>query len=84
MPEKCPTCNTILKINRPIEINQSIICPMCGLEQVVIWLYPLELTKVLNYNSDPSPDPLPKDNDDLTSSERMMNTDQPSKTIGQF
>jgi len=84
MTKKCPICNSFLEIKKPIEIYQSITCPKCGLEQVVIWLYPLELAKVLNTNPDSSPGPMPKDTDDITSFGRMMNTNQPSEIIGQL
>ena len=84
MTEKCPICNSFLEINKPIAINQSTTCPKCGLEQVVIWLYPLELAKALSTKADSSPGSMPKDTDHITSSGRTMNADQPSKNIGQF
>ena len=52
MTEICPVCNAILELKNPLRINQSIICSDCGLELEVIWLYPLELAKVLSYNPD--------------------------------
>jgi lysine biosynthesis protein LysW len=40
-------------MERPVEINQQVVCSNCGLELEVIWLYPLELAKVINYRPDP-------------------------------
>ena len=54
MAELCPVCKTKLDLQNPLRINQSIICSNCDLELEVIWLYPLELAKVLSYNPDPS------------------------------
>ncbi len=54
MTELCPVCKSRLDLENPLRINQSIICSNCGLELEVIWLYPLELAKVLSYNPDPS------------------------------
>ena len=54
MTEKCPTCKTLLQLEPPLEINQTVICSNCGMELEIIWLYPLELAKVLSYNPDPS------------------------------
>ena len=52
MTKSCPTCKTPLEIKSPLEINQSVICPHCGLEMEVVWLYPLELAKVIDYKPD--------------------------------
>ena len=52
MTEECPACKTHLEIKGSLEINQSIICSNCGIELEVIWLYPLELAKVLSYKPD--------------------------------
>ncbi len=52
MIKNCPTCKSQLTLETPIEINQSVICPNCGLELEVVWLYPLELAKILNYKPD--------------------------------
>jgi lysine biosynthesis protein LysW len=52
MSKQCPVCNSDLRIERPVEINQQVICSSCGMELVVIWLYPLELAKVLSYRAD--------------------------------
>lgn len=54
MTELCPVCKSRLDLENPLRINQSIICSKCGLELEVIWLYPLELAKVLSFNPDPS------------------------------
>jgi len=54
MASICPTCKTALQIETPIHINQQVICPNCGLELEVVWLYPLELAKILNYKPDPT------------------------------
>jgi lysine biosynthesis protein LysW len=54
MTERCPTCKTPLNLKSPLEINQSVICDNCGLELEVVWLYPLELAKVINYRPDPT------------------------------
>jgi len=52
MTKLCPTCNTPLLLNSPLEIHQSIVCSNCGLELEVVWLYPLELAKVVSYKED--------------------------------
>jgi lysine biosynthesis protein LysW len=54
MSNRCPTCHSILDLERPIEINQQVLCSNCGLELEVIWLYPLELAKVISYKPDPN------------------------------
>lgn len=48
MSRKCPDCDTALPLSTPLEINQQVVCPNCGLELEVIWLYPLELAKVIS------------------------------------
>jgi lysine biosynthesis protein LysW len=54
MSKKCPVCNSDLQLKYPVTVNQQVICTNCGLELEVIWLYPLELAKVLNYKADPT------------------------------
>jgi lysine biosynthesis protein LysW len=53
MTSKCPTCKSPLQLETPLEINQQVICSNCGLELDVVWLYPLELAKVIDYKPDP-------------------------------
>jgi lysine biosynthesis protein LysW len=53
MTELCPVCGKKLVFETPLKINQSVICSNCGLELEVIWLYPLELAKVLSNKSNP-------------------------------
>lgn len=54
MTQLCPACKNELELEVPLKINQSVVCSTCGLELEVIWLYPLELAKVLSYHSDPT------------------------------
>jgi len=54
MKQLCPACKNELVLDIPLKINQSVVCSTCGLELEVIWLYPLELAKVLSYQPDPS------------------------------
>jgi lysine biosynthesis protein LysW len=54
MTRKCPVCNLDILIQDPVELHQQVICPNCDLELEVVWLYPLELAKVLDYQSDPN------------------------------
>ena len=53
MSSRCPTCQTPLQMEKPIEINQQVMCSNCGLELEVVWLYPLELAKIIHYKPDP-------------------------------
>ena len=53
MSSRCPTCQTPLQMEKPIEINQQVMCSNCGLELEVVWLYPLELAKIINHKPDP-------------------------------
>ncbi len=57
MTDICPGCNSPLNIHSPLKINQSVTCSNCGLEQEVVWLYPLELVKVLEYHAEQTPKP---------------------------
>lgn len=54
MTRKCPACNSDLQLQHPVTINQQVICTNCGLELEVVWLYPLELAKVLEFKQDPT------------------------------
>jgi lysine biosynthesis protein LysW len=60
MSRKCPFCNIDLPLQNPLELKQQVICPNCGLELEVVWLYPLELAKVLDYKLDPNRKKSPK------------------------
>ena len=60
MTRKCPVCNLDLPIQNPVELHQQVICPNCELELEVVWLYPLELAKVLDDKSDPNKKKLTK------------------------
>ncbi|MEJ2448574.1 MAG: nucleotide exchange factor GrpE [Anaerolineales bacterium] len=46
MSNECPACNTKLSTPQAVEINQQVVCSHCGLKLEVVWLYPLELSRV--------------------------------------
>jgi len=46
MSKECPACNTKLSTPQAVEINQQVVCPHCDLKLEVVWLYPLEFSKV--------------------------------------
>lgn len=54
MSRKCPVCNSDLVFETPISLNQQVTCQICGLELEVVWLYPLELAKVISKKPDPT------------------------------
>ncbi len=48
MSKPCPVCNSIFSVDQSVEIRQQVVCPNCGSELEVVWLYPLELARVAN------------------------------------
>ena len=53
MSEKCPACNTALPIKYPMNINQLVICSNCDQKLEVVWIYPLELVRIMDYQAHP-------------------------------
>jgi lysine biosynthesis protein LysW len=52
MSNYCPRCKAPLNIPTPVEIKQQVTCENCGMELEVVWLYPLELARVIGYLPD--------------------------------
>jgi lysine biosynthesis protein LysW len=52
MSNYCPRCKAPLNIPTPVEIKQQVTCENCGMELEVVWLYPLELARVISFLPD--------------------------------
>lgn len=55
----CPSCSTSLSIVEYPHIGDLVTCPVCQKIYEVVWLFPLELSPVVN-QSEEKPDILPE------------------------
>jgi lysine biosynthesis protein LysW len=44
----CPSCSSPLSVAETPHIGDLVICPVCHKTYEVVWLFPLELSPIIN------------------------------------